>query len=230
MKKHFTICMCFIACCIVTSCTGWLISFQTVTYDCDWSNDLNAIFTSVNLMLPYNDDESEEHRFQNLLLENVLNFQSIHNVMDNVGQGFCIGNSFDFKWTVTIMSGITCSPSTLSYSKVILNRDNYMTKFTSYDDMMEGTPHATAGSPVLPTDHKHELVFQIHDVENSYNGQVGTIAWKYTWFGPNGIGSDEWWFNFPEYGVIASFTPNRAYVQYRCIYHNGEYQNILISQ
>lgn len=225
MKTMYKTLFLMFICYSLTACEGgWPSSY---TYDCIWYNNKKAVFQNSQLKLPCVQQGSSNY-FENQQLGNVLNTWSLYNLMETIQQGvWNIGSSFDFKWKVTLASGITCSPYTDNYRMVSFNQDNYTQYFTSYgEDILEGSPYIQDGNYILPYDHLHELTFQIHDVENVYTHQFGTMTWNRKWPNPTNPGAEFWFFDFPYEGVIGKFVPNPNYIISRNIYINGQFVEI----
>ena len=149
--------------------------------------------------------------------------------MESTQTGLLTTNSFDFRWTVTLAANITCSDPILNHNTISIGPGNF-TGYIDSDDILEGSPYVPENEYIYPYDHKHELVFQLHEVDNEYDGKIGTLTWKYIWQFPSVAGLDEWDFFFPDNGVPCSFNPDRNYLVLRVIYINGQYENISISQ
>ena len=211
---------------IFTSCSFSLEGiYNTPTYNCAWSNHNSAFFYNPYLLMPCSGGNCE-YVFENYLLESTLNPHSLYYIMSKVEEGY-VGISFDFNWTVTIASAKTCSVSTDQSNPNSWNQDNYTQVFTvQYQDLYEGTPFVPDSNYIYPSEHKHDFVLQIHDVENTYNGQHGTITWKYTWPQPSVVGSSTWDFIFPNDGVKGTFIPDSYYQTTRHIYYHGQYEDL----
>ena len=215
--------MCLTMLCGILSCCGGFIGGGgiSVTYNCDWENEKRAIFYDPDLLAPCSLGDCE-YVFQNPSFENVLDHHGICYIMQQVCNNYLGVPNFDFKWTVTVASGKTCSGSSDQYRSISMNQDSYTQYFTnSGQDVME---HSPLNSNISASEHKHEMVFQIHNVENLHDAKVGTVTWKYTWYKPSNENGEEIVFNGPV--IEGDFKPGRTYSPTRKIYYFGHFQNI----
>ena len=214
---------------LITACDN-LIGGRTTSppLECNWRNNVLLYFYNADLRLPCSGGNCD-YQFQNALLYNLLDYHSLYKTMSTVQQNSYYGNSFEFLLTITIASKEKqCSETTGQYRHVTLDQNTYTQNFTfPNDDLLEGCPYVAQDSNcVYPYHHKFDLTFQIHGVENTYNGHVGTITWKVNWDQPLEAGTNEWWLNFPNEGVIGKFIADRYYEPIRHIYINGQYEDI----
>ena len=155
----------------------------------------------------------------------VLNNWSLCNVMDNIQYG--LASDFEFKWTTIFTGELTCA-SIMPKSKLIsLSSDNYQYRFYFNNvDVLEGTPYVPDTFYVSYLDHKHELVFKLKDVENTYDNSIGTITWTIKWAHADNETGNDWEFIFPSQGVIGDYKRNSFYSPTRRIYINGQFEEI----
>lgn len=204
-----------------TSCDGgW--SLGGYTYDCKWREDKNAILIDAQLCMPYS-DETSGYRFENDWLKMSLGHWSIVRLMEEISQ-YGIGTNFTFKWTVTLASNKTCYDSKGQSKSIVLDKDSYKSRMRFvHGDVISETPYVSEQELFYPRDHKHELIFQIFDVENTYEKKFGTMTWKITWAnGPTMPKEKEWEFKFPDECIIGTFSPNHFNGRY--MYINGKYE------
>lgn len=212
-------------CFILTSCEAFLELFpQTIRYNCEWRFHNIASFWNVYLELPCNSVDCE-NRFYNNYMENILNRYSLLSTMTNVSQ-YAINNTFEFKWTATIVSSKTCSDETSQYQTILLDQDTYTQRFTFNDDRLEGSPYVPDSNNIYPNEHMYKMELQIFNVENEYDHTEGTLIWDYVWEKPSILGSDEWQFFFPNGGIQARYVPNRNYMPIRHIYIHDQYEDM----
>lgn len=203
----------------LSSCGGGLsggYGGPVATYNCDWEGEKRVYFEETAFLMPCS--ENCEYIFRNTLLENILNSHSIFQIMERVAHGELGDNLFDCKWTVTITRS-TCTNETDQCRSLSINQDNYTEYFNQ--DILEHSPY---NINTAPNDLKHEMIFQIHNVMNFYDGKVGTVIWKNTWYAPNVQHGDEFWFSV--YNLEGDFKPGMYYSPTRNIYYNGHFQNI----
>lgn len=196
-------------------------AFISYTYDCIWKNDKTAAFVNSQLLKPQ-DDCNGNFRFENSNLDLSLKQWSLVSIMDDIANYKIIGNGFSFKWTVTLVTNKPCDYDQKTTNSITLNVDNY-TSYMSFQqvDKLEGTFYIGDTVNFTPNNHKHEMVFQIFNVENTYDNQFGTIIWKHTFDTPVPFDFDEWTFFFPNNGVKGEFNSN-SYNGCR-MYINGQY-------
>ena len=185
-----------------------------------WSKDKNAVFDTPKLYTP--SSVVSDSRFANKWLEISLDYWSIASLMDDIFT-YNIGSDFKFMWTVTLTSNKTCSDPFSQTNSIILDKNNYKTwmKNNNIDVLLE-TPYVSESNGFYPYEHKHEMLFQIFDVKNEYDGQFGTMTWKFSWDGPTISNLDEWIFFFPKEGIAGTYTPEKLSGMY--IYKKGHYQ------
>jgi hypothetical protein len=232
MKKIFRILLgLFAISALVTSCgegiiiqgNGGDMTGVDNTMDCDWDNMITARFMDVHLLATCSNGECD-NRFSNYLLDDALISWSLYRLMFNCRNGCLGGHLFDFKWTITVVAEKTCSVASDQSRNVLANQDDYDLVFRRYNEDVIESPFM---SSVPPAQHKHKLEFQIHGIQNAYDGTIGTIKWEYTWISPSSVIDGEWWFLLPNAGLAGTFIPD-AYQQHviRHIYINGQYEDI----
>jgi hypothetical protein len=196
-------------------------------HSCSWHDDKNAVFLNPQLLLPCSSGCSD-NTFQNYNLGVVLETTwSLCNVMDNVILGLLGASDFEFKWTTTFTEEITCADFSPSSKLITLSPDNYQSRISyTGSDILVGTPYVPDTTFVSYSNHKHELVFILNNVENTYENSFGTVVWTMEWPGPTSVVENEWWFCFPYDGVVGTYKPNKSYAPTRIIYINGQYEEI----
>lgn len=202
-------------------------SDTTNTRDCSWhEGDINAVFYNPLFLLPGCNSNCEDV-FQNNNFEWVLNRRSIYEIMENVENNSYLGTNFDFTWTASIASNKICSPLIDQTHSVTLDLYNYNTRFAFNNiDMLYQTPNIPPGNNISSTDYIHKMVFQIYNVENTYDNHIGSLIWECTWYNFVDHNHGEWLFNFPYEGIKGIFIPDRYYQPVRKIYINGNYEII----
>ena len=209
----------------MTSCgRGIIINPENTveTMDCNWDSTIIAVFLDANLLLPCSSGECD-YQFANARLAEVLNSWSLYSIMDACRYGQLAGCTFDFKWTVTVVSDKKCSVDDDQSQYVIATQDDFLQVFTlPYQDKIE--------SPCMYTipynQYKHKFELQIHDIENEQDQTIGTIKWENTWLSQTAIMNGEWWFTFPQGQIVGKYDPNDYQPVTRHIYINGQYENI----
>ncbi len=203
----------------MTGCTG----FSNYPYDCKWRNDKNAIFVNARLLPPCSNCDDNSN-FQNEALENSLNSWYLTKIMDDVAS-FKIGTKFSFNWTVSLSSDKQCTNSLANTNKIIFSQDDYTSHMSFHNlDVLKNTPFLAEENGFTPYDHKHEMIFQIFDVENVYERKFGSMTWKMSWDYPNIASPEEWHFFFPNEGIVGVFSPNSFNGSY--LYINGNFKKI----
>lgn len=223
MKRLLLFLYIFVICITFNSCNfiaggGY---FNQTTYNCDWHEDKNAYFYNADLNTP----EECDNIFRNELLETFLDRNSIFELMQQIQYVSFGVSSFSFKWTVTVKPNKMCTSQNDQFKSIILTQDDYTNKFSSNNDLLSGTPYISESNYIYATDYKHEMVFQIFELENTYNGKIGTMTWKYTWdtFIEN---NGELNFIFPNGGIMGTFSPNAYQSSPKLIYMDGQYVEI----
>ncbi len=189
-------------------------------YNCMWRNDRNAVFMNSKLSLPCSECE-ENFKFGNSLLETCLLPGSLYMIMESLSFNK-VGSNFSFKWNIALTSNKPCYDLSSSTNSISFSKDNY-TSYMFSQDVLVGTLYVDEREGFTPYDHKHEMVFQIFNVDNMTDGTMGTITWKQTFETLVPITPNEWQFTFPNNGVEGKFYPNANYVSK--IYINGHYEN-----
>lgn len=166
MKRFFTFLIsALVLCTSLTSCGnsigsggggsfGGFLGYNPDPYNCDWhEEDLCATFYNPYFLVP--DCEGEcEYVFRNQILSDiVLSNHSIMNIMDNVQQNFCIGTSFSFKWTASIVSTKSCSVGADQAHTITIDQDNYTQRFSfSNIDQLNSIPFVPISNNIYLTD------------------------------------------------------------------------------
>ena len=236
MKKTFIFLfgIAMIICSSLTSCDPWAGGLggggnnggsgngnTPVNNNCNWQYDKNAVFNNVELLLPCGNDC--EYIFRNSDLETILNRYSLYQAMEYIALYYPIMN-FELSWTVTIVPNKPCSNQSDQQRTITFDKNNY-DHFISFNDILDGTPIVPDSCYFYPSDHLHTLVFQIFEIENTYDGKIGTMAWEYSWEGPSIVGDSNWEFIFPNGGIVGSFNSNTQQPG-RYIYIHNQYELI----
>lgn len=228
MRRAFKFILCLIIISCITGCDGYFSygGFSPRTYNCVWHNDKNAILIDPQLLAPCN-NTTNGCAFENERLKNSLNTWSLLIIMEDIlNQN--IGSSFSFKWTISLTSNKLCSDQTKQSQSIVFNQNNYKSYLSFVNsDVLSKSLYVAESDNFTAYDHKHEMVFQIFDIENTYEGKVGTMTWKVNWDQPSIIEYENWLFVFPKQGVVGTFSPNNYQSgEKRYIYINGNYEFI----
>lgn len=191
-----------------------------------WRNDKNAIFMYPQLLIPC-DNSINGCSFRNVRLEDALGTWSLFMIIENV-LNQSIGSNISLKWTISLTSNKLCSDPTTQSQNIALNKDNFKSYLSFVNaDIISKTLYVSESDGYTAFDHKHEMVFQIFDVENNKDGKIGTMTWKVSWDQPIVLDYENWQFVFPKQGIVGTFSPNSYQSgEKRYIYINGNYEFI----
>lgn len=213
---------CFAAGCTVPDITS--IGLQAITsYSCTWSNSANAYFIDPELTLPditcpepfYNAElyyNYPANSFYELITMNVVNTEP----------------AYTLTWTASV-STKTCSASSYPSQTLVFTQNDYWGRLfrPSNEDMIECAP-LIQGFEITADDIKHELVFQLTGVTNTFDNSIGTITWTKTWEGQNEADFTDapynvWEFYFGSEPLKGTYTPNAGYPRYIYMYNQFVY-------
>lgn len=198
-------------CILLSSCIDDWTAMLPHDYSCYWNHHCNAHLINPNLKLP---DRTCDTAYYNLQIAPYFPANSIHAIMPS--SLFSPDSKCDFRWTATVYTK-TCSSNTEQTQTIALNSSDYTGRLFvgAYGDFIDGAPLIDSYSGLTYGDVKHQLTFQIHNVNNAYDSSIGTITWTKTWEGfcaseLDSVTHRDWLFYFPPSGLIGTYTAERG--------------------
>lgn len=223
---------CLLFASLICGCTDSLPPYiNTPTYGCFWSNSCDAKLDTTVLNLP---DANCETPFQNYALE--IRFPddctSLFEFLTNISNGtFWQLTDFRVTWTTKVFEKKCDDANNQSKQKVW----SYIGGATQNDlqlsngDIIPNSPLTATEGEIRYDELQHELVIEIFNVTNDYDGSQGILTWKKTWIGYQESvyqGQDlPWIFNFPTQGLTATYTVQNGYPRYIYVHNQFDYYN-----
>lgn len=208
--------------CVITDIVSSLL-FTPTSYPCNWTRSANVYFLNPELRLP---DFTCIDPFQNDELSVSFPSYSFYELM--IGNAMYREPYYSLTWTASVHdktcnNGWNSKPS----EQIIFTQDDFWGRFLrSSCDWIEIAPLIQFNEGIGADDIKHELVFKLSNVENTWDGSHGYITWEKTWIGQNYASYDnnvpeKWEFDFSSGPLIGTYHPENGYP--RKIYVHDQY-------